>query len=132
MNYECSSTIRRQNGNMNSPCIEESKHEGDPGWNCFLFFLQSWYCVYKEFSPHGRTVSHTFYKDVLERLWKWVKVWKYFAGDWVLYHNNMPAHTVLLVWEFMAKKNFPSFHISLQLRSALCDFFLFYKVKLKL
>jgi hypothetical protein len=31
-----------------------------------------------------------------------------FAGDWVMHHNNAPAHTALSISEFLAKKNIPT------------------------
>jgi len=56
----------------------------------------------------GQTVNHAFYKDVLERLWKRVqRVQMDIADDWVLHHDNAPAHTALSIWEFLAKKNIP-------------------------
>jgi len=51
----------------------------------------------------GHTVNHAFYKDVLERLRKWVqRVRTDIADDWVLHHDNAPAHTALSIREFMA------------------------------
>ena len=42
------------------------------------------------------TVNHAFYKDVLERLQKRVqRVQRDIADDWVLHHDNAPAHTAL-------------------------------------
>ena len=38
-----------------------------------VFFSDSCGIVNKEFVPPGQTVNHTFYKDVLERLRKWVE-----------------------------------------------------------
>jgi hypothetical protein len=58
------------------------------------------------------TVNHAFYKDVLEWLWKQVqRVRKDIAGNWVLHHDNAPAHTSLSIRDFMVKKNIPPFHI---------------------
>jgi len=76
----------------------------------------------------GQTVNHTFYKDVLERLRKRVqRVQTDIAGDWVLHHDNAPAHTALPIREFLAKKNFPVLpHPPYSPDPALCDFYLFY------
>jgi len=46
----------------------------------------------------GQTVNHAFYKDVLERLRKRVqRVRTDIADDWVLHHDNAPAHTALSI-----------------------------------
>jgi len=56
----------------------------------------------------GQTVNYTFYKDVLERLRKRVQqVRTDIADDWVLHHDNAPAHTARSIREFLAKKNIP-------------------------
>ena len=68
--------------------------------------------VHKEFVPPGQAVNHSFYKDVLEQLRKQVqRVQRNIADDWVLQHDNAPAHTALSIREFLAKKAFPYFHI---------------------
>ncbi|XP_023218734.1 craniofacial development protein 1-like [Centruroides sculpturatus] len=52
--------------------------------------------VHKEFLPLGQTVNQAFYKDVLEQLQKWInQVCRDSAEDWVLHHDNAPAHTAL-------------------------------------
>jgi len=80
------------------------------------------------------TVNHTFFKDVLEQLRKCVqRVQRDIADDWVLHHDNVPAHTALSFREFLPKKNIPvlpqppySPHL------VPCDFYLFPKLKSKL
>ena len=68
--------------------------------------------MHKEFVPPGQTVNHAFYKDVLERLRKGLqRVRTDIAHDWVRHHDNAPAHTALLVREFLAKKTFPYFDV---------------------
>jgi len=99
-----------------------------------IVFFDSRGIVHKEFVPPGQTVNHTFYKDVLERLRKWVqRVRTDIADDWVLHHDNAPAHTWLSVREFLAKKNIPVLpHPPYSPDLAPCDFYLFPKLKLKL
>ena len=64
--------------------------------------------MHKEFVPPGLTVNHTFCNESLERLQKRVqRVRKGIADDWVLHHDNAPAHTALSTREFPAKKNIP-------------------------
>jgi len=82
----------------------------------------------------GQTVNHAFYKDVLERLQKRVqRVRTNIADDWVLHHDNAPAHTMLSIREFLAKKNIPVLpHPPYSPDPAPCDFYFFCKLKLKL
>ena len=55
------------------------------------------------------------------------------ADDWVLHHDNAPAHTALSIREFLAKKNIPVLpHPPYSPDLAPCDFCLFPKLKLKL
>jgi len=63
-----------------------------------IVFFDSRGIVHKEFVPTGQTVNHAFYKDVLEQLRKQVKrVRRDIADDWVLQHDNTPAHTALSI-----------------------------------
>jgi len=57
--------------------------------------------VHKEFVPPGQTVNGKFYCEVLRRLRenvrrKWPEMWK--NEDWLLHHDNAPAHTSLVVF----------------------------------
>ena len=99
-----------------------------------IVFFDSRGTVHKEFVPPGQTVNHAFYKDMLERLRKRVqRVRRDIADDWVLQHDNAPAHTVLSIREFLAKKNIPVLpHPPYCPDLAPCDFYLFPKLKLKL
>jgi hypothetical protein len=64
----------------------------------FIISFNSRGTVHKEFLPPGQTVNHAFYKDVVERLRKWVQLVRMdIAGDWVLHHNNVPAEIALSV-----------------------------------
>ena len=98
--------------------------------NCFF---DSRGIVHKEFVSPGQTVNHAFYKDILERLRKRVqRVRTDIADDWVLHHDNAPAHTARSVREFLAK-NIPILpHPPYSPDLAPCDFYLFPKLKLKL
>ena len=70
-----------------------------------IVFFDSHGIVHKEFVPPEQTVNHAFYKDVLEQLGKWIR--RDIADDWVLQHDNAPAHTALAIREFLVKKNIP-------------------------
>ena len=63
-----------------------------------IVFFDSRGIVHKESVPPGQRVNHAFYKDVLERLRKRVqRVRRDIADDWVLQHDNAPAHIVLSI-----------------------------------
>ena len=71
-----------------------------------VFFQQPWHCAQRICT--SRTHNHAFYKDLLERLRKQVQgVQGDIADDWVLQHDNAPAHTALSIQEFLAKKSIP-------------------------
>jgi len=114
---------------------EESMHDQMQGENYdYCFFFYSCSIVHKEFVPPGQTVNHAFYKDVLERLQKqvqWVRMDT--ADNWVLHLDNVPADTAFSFWEFLAKENIPIVpHPPCGPDLALCDFYLFPKLKSKL
>ena len=63
--------------------------------------------MHKEFVLPGKTVNGKLYCKVLRRLRenvrsKWPEMWK--NRDWLLHHDNAPAHTSLIVREFPKKK----------------------------
>ena len=113
---------------------EESTHEQIQDENNDYCFFDSRGILHEEFVPPGQRVNHAFYKDVLERLRKRVqRVRRDIADDWVLQHDNAPAHTVLSIREFLAKKNIPVLpHPPYSPDLAPCDFYLFPKLKWKL
>ncbi|UYV65187.1 hypothetical protein LAZ67_3003503 [Cordylochernes scorpioides] len=89
--------------------------------------------VHHEFLPQGRTVNKEYYLQVMRNLREAIRqkrpdLWK--NKNWLLNHDNAPAHTSLLVRDFLAKNNtlmMPQPPYSLDL--APCDFFLFPKLK---
>jgi len=58
-------------------------------------------------------------------------MWK--NGNWLLHHDNAPAHTSLVVTEFLSKKykvtTVP--HLAYSSDLAPCDFYVFPKIKLR-
>jgi hypothetical protein len=117
-----------------SSSSEESTLEQIQGENYDYRFFDSRGIMHKESVRPGQTINHTFYKDVLEKLRKRVqRIRTDSLDDWVLHHDNAPAHTALSIRDFLAKKNIPELpHPPYSPNVAPCDFYLFSKLKLKL
>ena len=89
--------------------------------------------VHHEYPPDGQTINKEFYVEILRRLRESVRrkrPEKWQDGDWMLHHDNAPAHTSHLVQQSLAK------HGTAQLQQppyspglALCDFFLSPRLK---
>ncbi|KAG5338923.1 MOS1T transposase, partial [Acromyrmex heyeri] len=81
----------------------------------------------------NRRITKEYYLQVMRNLREAIRqkrpdLWK--NKNWLLHHDNAPAHTSLLVREFLAKNNalmMPQPPYSPDLTS--CDFFLFPKLK---
>jgi transposase len=62
---------------------------------------------------------------------KWPELWK--NRNWLLHHDNAPAHTSLVVREFLTKNNVTTVpHPAYSPDLAHCDFYVFPKMKLRL
>jgi hypothetical protein len=62
--------------------------------------------VHYEFVSEDQTFNKYFYLAVLSSLWdalrrKRPQIWS--AESWILCHDNVPAHTVLSIKQFLAK-----------------------------
>ena len=95
-----------------------------------LVFFDSECVVHHEYAPDGQTVNKEFYLEVVRRLVRLKRPEKWRDGDWILQHNNAPAHSSRLVQKFLAT------HGTAQLQQppyspdlAPCDFFLFPRLK---
>jgi len=67
--------------------------------------------VHYEYVPRGQTVNKEFYKTVLQRLRDAVRRHrpeKWRSGNWILHHDNAPAHRAVTTNEFLAKHNISS------------------------
>ena len=67
--------------------------------------------VHHEFVPTGQTVYKEFYKTVLQLLRDTVRRHrpeKWRSCNWILHHDNAPAHKAVTTNEFLAKHNIPS------------------------
>jgi hypothetical protein len=88
--------------------------------------------VHYEFIKQGQTVNQHCYLEVLTKLRECVRrnlpgLW---PDNWILHHDNVPAHYALIVREFLAKTSITKMdhpHYSPDL--APCDFWLFPKLK---
>ncbi|UYV60632.1 hypothetical protein LAZ67_1001722 [Cordylochernes scorpioides] len=64
--------------------------------------------VHHEFLPQGRTVNKEYYLQIMRNLREAIRqkrpdLWK--NKNWLLHHDNAPAHTSLLVRDSLAKNN---------------------------
>jgi len=67
--------------------------------------------AHHEFVPTGQMVNKEFYITVLQRLCDAVRRHrpeKWHSGNWILHHDNAPAHRAVTTNEFLAKHNIPS------------------------
>ena len=95
------------------------------------FFFDIRGILHKEFVPPGQTDNGNFYCDWGKVRHKWPEMWK--NGDWLLHHDNAPAHTWLIVREFLTNSNMTTVpHPAYSPDLAPCDFFVFTKMKLQL
>jgi hypothetical protein len=72
-----------------------------------FFFFDIKGIVHKEFLPPGQTVNGKFYCEVLKRLRDSIRrkrpdKWK--NNNWFLHHDKAPAHTSLVVRQFLVSK----------------------------
>jgi len=98
-----------------------------------LAFFDSEGIVHHEYALDGQTINKEFYMEVLRRLresFHRKRPEKWWDGNWILHHNNVPAHTSHLVQQFLAKHGTtplqqPPYSPDL----TLCNIFLFPRLK---
>jgi hypothetical protein len=82
------------------------------------------------FVPNGQTVNQVFYLQVLKRLCDMVRQKcpeLLQSGEWLLHHDNVPAHKALSVKQFLTKNSMTQLlHLPYSPDLTLCDFFLFH------
>jgi hypothetical protein len=88
--------------------------------------------VHFEFLEQGQTLNQHCYSEILARLREAVhrrrpELW---PDAWILHHDNAPAHDMLAVWEFLAKKSILKLdHPMYSPDLAPCNFWLLPKLK---
>jgi hypothetical protein len=120
----------------NSPRPKKARQVRSNVKSMLIGFFNIQGIAHKEFVPPGQTVNGKFYCEVLKRLRegnrrKRPDKWK--KNNWFLHHDNAPAHTTLVVRQFLTSKDvtvIPPHLYSLDI--APCDFLLFPKMKLRL
>jgi histone-lysine N-methyltransferase SETMAR len=89
--------------------------------------------VHHEYVPRGQTVNKEFHKTVLQRPRDVVRRHrpeKWCSGNWILHHDNAPAHRAVSTNEFLVKHNLSSLpHTPYSPDLAPCHFFLFPQLK---
>ena len=83
--------------------------------------------VHHEYAPRGQTINKEFYLEVLKRLRYAVRIKRrhfWASGDWLLHHDNAPAHSSNF-W-LLGKLRQPPYSPDV----ASCDFLLFRSLKI--
>ena len=98
-----------------------------------IAFFGSDVIIHKEFVPVGQTVNSAFYEEVLKRLLRHihrVRPEMHRTGQWMLLHDNAPAHCAIRVHQFMAQRGVPVLnHPPYSPDLVPADFFLFPRLK---
>jgi len=137
--YEYDIELKSQSRVETETFAETKKNHGEANQkskSCCWFFFDCHGIVHHEFAPEGQTVNAAFYMEVLKRLRDRVRrvrpeFWE--GRRWILHHDNAPAHSALIVCEFLAQNFITALeHPPYSPDLAPCDFFLFPKCKLVL
>jgi hypothetical protein len=72
----------------------------------FISFFGIKGSVHFEFILQGQTVNQAYYMEILKRLREAVHIKRpeLWPSDWILHHDNTPAHKTLSVKQFLDKK----------------------------
>ena len=142
MNYGCMVMTRKQSSSLLSGRRHPLRDQKKARQVCsniksmLIILVDIRGTVHKAFLPPGQTINGKFYCEVLRRLRENVRrkrpeMWK--NGNWLLHHDNVPAHTSLVVREFLTKNNVTTVpHPAYSPDLAPCDFYMFPKMKLRL
>lgn len=131
--------LKRQSATWKSPVSPKRKiprQDRSKGKVMLELFFDSLGIVHMEFIPQGATVNKTRYKEILRRLRDSIRrkrpeLWR--RKNWLLLHDNAPAHRSVLVQEELARQQITVLpHPPYSPDLAPCDFFLFPRLKEKL
>jgi hypothetical protein len=89
-----------------SPCLKKarmSKSNIESMLICFLTVKG----LHTEFVPKEQTVNQFYYREILERQGKRVRIRPSIANNWTLHHDNAPCQMAISLIEFWAKKGIP-------------------------
>jgi len=116
-----------------SPGPENARQVKSNIKNMLIVFFDIDGLVHHEYVPRGQKVNKEFYKTVPQRLRDTVRRHhpeKWRSSNWILHHDNSPAHRAVTTNEFLAKHNIPSLsHPPYSPDLALCNFFIFLQLK---
>jgi hypothetical protein len=120
-----------------SPRLKKLKFQRSCIKIMLIIFFDSQGVVHKEFTPDGKTVNADFYEGVVDCLLKhiqWVRPAAFCSRDFLLLHDNVPAHKAASVCQFLTqKKNVTTlYHPLYSPDLSPPDYFLFSKLKMKL
>ena len=78
-----------------------------------VVFLDSMGILHHEYAPRGQAVNQEYYKSILERLRENVRkkrpaLWR--DKNWILHHDNAPAHREFSTLNFWPNSKFLCFH----------------------
>ena len=137
--YGYNPEIKQQSSKWTSPNSRRPKKSASSSLQCQVHVYLSFDMqgtVHKEFVPLGHTINGKSYCEVLKRLREGIRhkrpeKWK--NNNWFLHHDKAPAHTSLVVQQFLTSEIITVIpHTSLFAWPRPCDFFLFPKMKLRL
>ena len=95
-------------GWRHTPLAEETEIPKVPHQDHVDNFFDSQGLVHKEFVPEGKRVNAEFYKAVMDLLLKHIQRFRpaaFSSRDFVLLHDNSPAHKAASFCQFLTPKN---------------------------
>jgi hypothetical protein len=124
-----------QSQTPSSPRLKKARMSRSKNKSMLVLFFDCHGVFHHEFVPKNQTVNQTHYIEILERLCEkirntWTNLW---PDKWFLHHGNAPCHSSITVREFLTKNKITTVEHTPYLPDlALCNFFLFPKIKIHL